>query len=61
MRPRGNLCARGSGRTAVSAVSTVSTVSAISAGAAVSTVPSVSAQLRMLHAGSVWLLEMSSD
>ena len=58
MRPRGNLCARGSGRTAVS---TVSTVSAISAGAAVSTVPSVSAQLRMLHAGSVWLLEMSSD
>jgi len=58
MRPRGNLCARGSGRTAVSAVSTVS---AISAGAAVSTVPSVSAQLRMLHAGSVWLLEMSSD
>jgi len=37
------------------AVSAISPVSAVSAVSAISTVPSVSAELRMLRPGAVWL------
>jgi hypothetical protein len=48
------------GGSGCTAVSTLSAVSALSAGTAVSAFPAVSADLWMLRAGSMWLLEKSS-